>query len=84
MMSSLDMTDEQFVAQSRRRGRKISSLLLLLSISSYFMARMLMDTRLEYAIKFAWTSVGLAVVALLLLVVVMPTRSYLRKRGKLK
>ncbi|DAC51871.1 MAG TPA: hypothetical protein HA340_01105 [Candidatus Thalassarchaeaceae archaeon] len=82
-MATLEMSDEEFVAESRRRGRKISSVLLALSIACYFMARMLTDTRTEDAIRLAWTSVTLAVGALFLLVIVMPVRKLLRRRKRM-
>jgi uncharacterized membrane protein len=83
-MATLDMSDDEFVAQSRRRGRKFSSLLLLISIACYSMANMLMDARLEQAIKFAWTSVGFAVTALLVLIIVMPLHNLIRRRRTAK
>lgn len=77
------MSEDEFVTQSGRRGRKISSLLLLISIACFSMSRMLVDARLDEAISFAWASVGFSLAALTMLVVVMPIRTYLRKRGKL-
>ncbi|HJL60131.1 MAG TPA: hypothetical protein QF802_03700 [Candidatus Thalassarchaeaceae archaeon] len=76
------MSDQEFVAESRRRGRKISSVLLTLSIACYFMARMLTDTHTDEAINIAWTSVALAVCALFLLVIVMPIRKFLRRKKR--
>ncbi|MBS72361.1 MAG: hypothetical protein CMO20_05360 [Thermoplasmata archaeon] len=81
-MATLEMSDDEFVAESRSRERKISSVLLLLSISSHFLARMLADSRTEDAINIAWVSVILAVAALILLIVIMPIRKLIRKRKK--
>jgi len=79
-MASLEMSDDEFVAQSRRRGRKLSALLVLLSIACYSMAIMLIDGKLELAIKFAWSSVAFAVGALSVLLIVMPIHNLLRKK----
>jgi hypothetical protein len=79
-MATLEMSEDEFVAESRRRGRKISFLLLLISIACYFMARMLTDSRAQDAVNFAWTSVLFALGALAVLVIVMPTRKMLRRQ----
>jgi hypothetical protein len=81
-MAGLDVTDAEFLAQSRRRGRKYSSLLILLSAASYFGARMLMDSTHDDAVMLAWASVGFAVSATLMLVVVMPMHTLFRKRRR--
>ncbi len=81
-MASLEMSDDEFVAQSRRRGRKFSALLILLSIACYFMAVMMIEGKLELAIKFAWSSVGFAVGALSVLLIVMPIHNLMRKKKK--
>ena len=80
-MPSLEMTEEQFRAQSLRRGRKYSSLLLLLSTACYFGTHMLIDTSHDNAMTLAWASVGFAISAFLMLVVVMPLHSILRSRN---
>ena len=79
-MAGLDMTDAEFLAQSRRRGRKYSSLLILVSAACYFGAQMLMESIHDDAVMLAWASVGFAVSATLMLVVVMPIHSLIRKR----
>ena len=79
-MATLEMSEEEFVAESRRRGRKISFVLLAISVACHFMARMLADSSSKDAIDFAWASVILATSALFLLVVVMPARKLLRKK----
>jgi hypothetical protein len=81
-MATLEMSDDEFVAQSRRRGRKFSALLVLLSIASYFMAVMMMEGKLELAINFAWSSVGFAVGALSVLLIVMPVHNLMRRKSK--
>ena len=81
-MATLEMSDDEFVAESRRRGRKVSSVLIVLSIASYFMARMLTDSRPLDAINFAWISVYFAIGALIMLVIVMPVRKFLRRRKR--
>ena len=81
-MASLEMSDDEFVAQSRRRGRKFSALLVLLSISCYSMATMMIEEKLEVAIKFAWSSVGFAVAALSVLLIVMPIHNLMRRKTK--
>ena len=78
-MGTLDMSDAEFIAQSRRRGRKVSSVLLTLSTASYFMSRMLIDAKIDDAITFAWISVSLAVSALIMLVILMPINTLRRK-----
>jgi hypothetical protein len=83
-MASFEMSDDEFVAQSRRRGRKIAALLILLSIACYFMATMLLDARREIAIKFAWSSVGFAVAALSVLLIVMPIHNLIRQKKQNK
>ena len=82
-MAGLEMTEDEFLAQSRRRGRKISSVLLTLSVACYFMARMLVEPRLTQAIDFAWASVALAILALLMLIVVMPLHNFIRRRRRM-
>ena len=79
-MAGLDMTDSEFLAQSRRRGRKYSSLLILVSAACYFGAQMMMDSTHDDAVMLAWASVGFAVSATLMMVVVMPIHTLLRKR----
>ena len=81
-MASLEMSDDEFVAQSRRRGRKLSALLVLLSIACYFMATMMLDAKREIAIKFAWSSVGFAITALSALLIVMPIHNLMRRKSK--
>ena len=81
-MASLEMSDDEFVAQSRRRGRKLAALLVLLSISCYSMATMMIEEKLEVAIKFAWSSVGFAVAALSVLLIVMPFHNLMRRKTK--
>ena len=81
-MASLEMSDDEFVAQSRRRGRKLAALLVLLSISCYSMATMMIEEKLEVAIKFAWSSVGFAVAALSVLLIVMPIHNLMRRKTK--
>ena len=81
-MASLEMSDDEFVAQSRRRGRKLSALLVLLSIACYFMATMMLDAKREIAIKFAWSSVGFAITALSVLLIVMPIHNLMRRKSK--
>ncbi|HIG20658.1 MAG TPA: hypothetical protein EYQ78_07870 [Candidatus Poseidoniales archaeon] len=81
-MASLEMSDDEFVAQSRRRGRKFSALLVLLSIACYFMAVMMMDGKFEVAIRFAWSSVGFAIGALSVLLIVMPIHNLMRRKSK--
>jgi drug/metabolite transporter (DMT)-like permease len=83
-MASFEMSDDEFVAQSRRRGRKIAALLILLSIACYSMATMLLDARREIAIKFAWSSVGFAVAALSVLLIVMPIHNLIRQKKQNK
>jgi Na+/proline symporter len=79
-MASLEMSDDEFVTQSRRRGRKVSALLILLSIACYFMATMLLEGRREIAINFAWSSVGFALGALSVLLIVMPIHNLMRRK----
>jgi hypothetical protein len=81
-MTTFEMSDDEFVAQSRRRGRKLSALLVLLSITCYSMAIMMIDGKLEVAIKFAWSSVGFAVGALSVLLIVMPIHNLIRRKSK--
>ncbi|HIA25528.1 MAG TPA: hypothetical protein EYN30_02565 [Candidatus Poseidoniales archaeon] len=81
-MTTFEMSDDEFVAQSRRRGRKLSALLVLLSITCYSMAIMMIDGKLEVAIKFAWSSVGFAVGALSVLLIVMPIHNLMRRKSK--
>lgn len=81
-MASLEMSDDEFVAQSRRRGRKLSALLVLLSIACYSMATMMIEEKFEVAIKFAWSSVGFAVAALSVLLIVMPIHNLMRRKSK--
>jgi len=41
---------------------------------------MMIDARLEIAIKFAWSSVAFAVAALSVLLIIMPIHNLLRKK----
>ncbi|HIG19682.1 MAG TPA: hypothetical protein EYQ78_02730 [Candidatus Poseidoniales archaeon] len=79
-MASLEMSDDEFVTQSRRRGRKFSALLVLLSIACYSMATMMIEGKLDVAIKFAWSSVAFAVAALSVLLIIMPIHNLLRRK----
>jgi hypothetical protein len=81
-MTTFEMSDDEFVAQSRRRGRKISALLVILSIACYSMATMMIEEKLDVAIKFAWSSVGFAVGALSVLLIVMPIHNLMRRKSK--
>jgi peptidoglycan/LPS O-acetylase OafA/YrhL len=81
-MTTFEMSDDEFVAQSRRRGRKLSALLVLLSIACYSMATMMIEEKLEVAIKLAWSSVGFAVAALSVLLIVMPIHNLMRRKSK--
>jgi hypothetical protein len=48
------------------------------------MATMLLDARREIAIKFAWSSVGFAVAALSVLLIVMPIHNLIRQKKQNK
>jgi len=65
---------------SLRRGRKFSALLVLLSIACYSMATMMIEGKLDVAIKFAWSSVAFAVAALSVLLIIMPIHNLLRRK----
>jgi hypothetical protein len=46
------------------------------------MATMMIEEKLEVAIKFAWSSVGFAVGALSVLLIVMPIHNLIRRKSK--